>query len=220
MKTWTELLGSSTQTSQQIVDAYFSGSLSGMKLNIDYSDFNNFIFYSSATERLENFRYKLQLLETYTSQSFAVAQLSGSVAISNQQEYATLKNNLIGGFDNFEQWLYYESSSKLTTYDLPREYSTVASITGSYITPAPKFNSTVPYTLYSVTSSQFQTWYDSIYVSASLYDQLNYNALYYSVPEYLRLDQSNQNLNTFINMLGHHYDIFLNQLLLDVLILD
>lgn len=208
LKTWTELLGSSTQTSQQIVDAYFSGSLSGMKLNIDYSDFNNFIFYSSATERLENFRYKLQLLETYTSQSVAVAQLSGSVAISNQQEYATLKNNLIGGFDNFEQWLYYESSSKLTTYDLPREYSTVASITGSYITPAPKFNSTVPYTLYSVTSSQFQTWYDSIYVSASLYDQLNYNALYYSVPEYLRLDQSNQNLNTFINMLGHHYDIF------------
>jgi hypothetical protein len=208
LKTWNELLGSSTQTSQQIIDSYFSGSLSGMKLNIDYSDFNNFIFYSSATERLENFRYKLQLLETYTSQSAVVSQISGSVAIVNQQEYATLKNNLIGGFDNFERWLYYESSSKLTTYDLPREYSTVASITGSYITPAPKSNSSIPYTLYSVTSSQFQNWYNSIYVSASLYDQSNYNALYYAVPEYLRLDEANENLNTFINMLGHHYDIF------------
>jgi len=207
-KTWNELLGSSTQTSQQIVDTYFSSSLTGAALNIDYSDFNNFIFYSSAVERLENFRYKLQLLETYTSQSVAVSQLSGSVAISNQQEFLTLKNNLIGGFDNFEHWLYYESSSKLTTYDLPREYSTVASVTGSYITPAPKSNSTIPYALYSVTSSQFQNWYDLIYVSASLYDQLNYNALYYSVPEYLRLDQSNDNLNTFVNMLGHHYDIF------------
>jgi hypothetical protein len=59
-----------------------------MKLNIDYSDFNNFIFYSSATERLENFRYKLELLEYYTSQSLVVAQLSGSVATTNQQDFA------------------------------------------------------------------------------------------------------------------------------------
>ena len=208
LKTWTDLLGSSTQTSQQIIDAYFSGSLSGMKLNIDYSDFNNFIFYSSATERLENFRYKLQLLETYTSQSSAVAQLSGSVATANQQEFLNLKSALIGGFDNFEQWMYYESSSKLTTYDIPKESATVAELTGSYISPVPKLNSTIPYTLYSVTSSQFANWYNALYATASLYDQLNYNALYYSVPEYLRLDQSNANLNTFINMLGHHYDIF------------
>ena len=46
-----------------------------MTLNVDYSDFNNFIFYSSATERLENFKYKLELLEYYTSQSLVVAQL-------------------------------------------------------------------------------------------------------------------------------------------------
>ena len=58
LKSWTDLLGSSVQTSQQLVDHYFSGSLSGMKLNINYSDFNNFVFYSSATERLENFKYK------------------------------------------------------------------------------------------------------------------------------------------------------------------
>ena len=208
LKTWTELLGSSTSTSQQIIDSYFSGSLSGVKLNIDYSDFNNFIFYSSATERLENFKYKLQLLETYTSQSAVVSQISGSVAVSNQQEYLNLKNALIGGFDNFEKWLYYESSSKLTTYDLPREYSTVPNITGSYITPAPKSNSTVPYSLYSVTSSQFKTWYDNLYETASLYDDLNYNSLQYSVPEYIRLDQNNGYLTAFINMLGQHYDIF------------
>ena len=208
LKTWTELLGSSTSTSQQIIDSYFSGSLSGVKLNIDYSDFNNFIFYSSATERLENFKYKLQLLETYTSQSVVVSQISGSVATTNQQEYLNLKTALIGGFDNFEKWLYYESSSKLTTYDLPRESSTVPSITGSYITPVPKSNSTVPYSLYSITSSQFKTWYDNLYETALLYDDLNYNSLQYSVPEYIRLDQNNGYLNAFINMLGQHYDIF------------
>jgi len=208
LKTWTDLLGSSTQTSQQLVDAYFSGSLSGVQLNIDYSDFNNFIFYSSATERLENFVYKLQLLETYTSQGLQVSQLSGSVATANQQEYTNLKTALIGGFDNFEKWLYYESSSKLTTYNIPIENPVIASMTGSYISPAPKTNSTIPYALYSVTSSQFNSWYTNVNASASLYDQLNYNALYYSVPEYIRLDQTNSNLITFIHMLGHHYDIF------------
>ena len=87
-KTWTDLLGSSTQTSQQIVDTYFSGSLSGIQLNIDYSDFNNFIFYSSATERLINFKYKLELLEYYASQSLVIAQISGSDATTNSAEYA------------------------------------------------------------------------------------------------------------------------------------
>jgi hypothetical protein len=61
------------------------------KLNIDYSDFNNFVFYSSATERLENFKYKLELLEYYTSQSIAVSQLSGSVATTNVQDFLNLK---------------------------------------------------------------------------------------------------------------------------------
>ena len=41
LKTWNELLGSSVQTSQQLVDSYFSGSLSGVELNIDYTDFIN-----------------------------------------------------------------------------------------------------------------------------------------------------------------------------------
>ena len=34
-------------------------------INVDYTDFANFIHFSSAKERLANFRYKVQLLETY-----------------------------------------------------------------------------------------------------------------------------------------------------------
>jgi hypothetical protein len=84
LKNWNDLLGSSLQTSQQIIDSYFSGSLAGVKLNIDYTDFNNFIFYSSATERLANFKYKVELLEYYTAQSASIAsQLSGSDARLN-----------------------------------------------------------------------------------------------------------------------------------------
>jgi len=207
LQNWNDLLGSSTSTSQQIVDRFFSGSLSGMKLNIDYSDFNNFVFYSSAQERLVNFKYKLELLEYYTSQSLALESISGSVATTNAQDYTNLKTALIGGFDNFEQYLYYESSSALTTYDIPVINANVPSVTGSYIQPIPKSNSTVPYSLYSITSSQFETWFDGVYESASLYDTINDNSLIRTVPEHIQLQSDSAELITFVNMLGHHYDI-------------
>jgi len=207
LKNWNDLLGSSVQTSQQIVDAYFSGSLAGMKLNIDYSDFNNFVFYSSATERIQNFKYKLDLLEYYTSQSLVVSQLSGSVATTNVIDYTTTKTNLVSGFDAFEQFLYYQSSSVLTTYEIPVVSPNVAEVTGSYITPTPKTTSTYPYALASTTSPEFVTWFDNLSYKAELYDTLNLNALTAAIPEYIRYDAANVDLGTFVNMLGHHYDI-------------
>ena len=207
LKSWNDLLGSSVQTSQQIIDSYFSGSLSGMNLNIDYSDFNNFVFYSSATERVENFKYKLELLEYYTSQSLTIAQLSGSVATTNALDYQTNRTNLISGFDAFEQFLYYNSSSKLTTYDLELEFPNVAEKSGSYIQPVPKTNSSMPYQLYSVNSNEFKTWYSNLYSDAVTYDTYNNNSLARAIPEYIQLDQNNDQLFIFVNMLGHHYDI-------------
>jgi len=207
LQNWTDLLGSSTSTSQQIIDRFFSSSLDVMQLNIDYSDFNNFIFYSSATERLNNFKYKLGLIEHYTSQSLVLSGISGSDSATNAQDFTNLKTALIGGFDNFEQYLYYESSSKLTTHTIPVINANVSEVTGSYIQPVPKTNSTIPYALYSITSSQFETWFSNAYESASLYDTLNDNSLIRTVPEHIQLQSDSINLTTFINMLGHHYDI-------------
>lgn len=207
-KTWSELLGSSTQTSQQIIDSYFSGSLQGVDLNIDYSDFNNFIFYSSATERLKNFKFKLSLLEYYTSQSLVISQISGSTAQTNQQEYETYKTNLISGFDGFEKYLYYQSASYIETSNpIASETFIVADLTGSYITPAPKSNSTYPYVLYPVSSSQFSSWYNNLFESASLYDSFNLNSLEYAIPEFIRFDSTNVSMMTFVKMLAQHYDI-------------
>jgi hypothetical protein len=89
----------------------------------------------------------------------------------------TLYTNLIGGFDQFEQFLYYQSSSGLFTHDPPLETPTVEFVTGSYITPVPKSNSTYPYQLYSVTSSNFENWYTGLYDSASVYDLRNNNRI-------------------------------------------
>ncbi len=207
LSNWTELLGSSLSTSQQIVDTYFSGSLSGMKLNIDYSDFNNFVFYSSATERVANFRYKLELIEYYASQSAFVATISGSTATTNVNDFTTLKNNLIGGFDGFENYLYYATSSQLTTHPIPLEFATVPELTGSYLPPVPKSTAVKPYSLYAVNSTEFINWYNTAMQSASFYDTYNNNVLTNAIPEYIRFDSENENLIAFTNMLGQHYDI-------------
>ncbi len=205
---WTELLGNTLSTSQQIVDTYFSGSLSGMKLNIDYSDFNNFVFYSSATERVANFRYKMELVEYYASQSAFVATLSGSVATTNINDFDALKTNLIGTFDAFEQYLYWNSGSyQLTTHDIPLLNANVPELTGSYVKPVPKLNASKPYTCVSVNSTEFKNWYKTTAESASVYDAANNNALLNAIPEFVRFDENNDNLIAFTNMLGHHYDI-------------
>ena len=204
---WTELLGSGIQTSQQIIDAAFSGSLQGVKLNIDYSDFNNFIFYSSAYDRVENFRYKLELLEYYNSQSIAVSEISGSVATTNASDFQTQANQLIGMFDNFEKFLYYESSSIQFNNEIPHPNPNVSEVTGSYITPVPKTNSTRPYTNVSVNSNQFKTWYSNLISNAQEYDSFNFNALINTLPNYIQRETDKLGLVSFINMLGQHYDV-------------
>ena len=207
IQTWTNLLGSTVSTSQQIVDSYFSGSLSGIKLNIDYTDFNNFIFYSSAQERCLNFKYKLELLDYYNSQSVTISQISGSVATANSQEFETKRTNLISGFDEFERFLYYESSSVLYSNEYPHENPIVSDVTGSYITPVPKTNSTRPYELISVKSTEFNTWFNSMLTSAQKYDSKNINSLSNTIPAHVVINQDNIEFSTFVNMLGHHYDI-------------
>jgi hypothetical protein len=206
-RNWTQILGSGLQTSQQIIDAYFSGSLQGVKLNIDYTDFNNFVFYSSATERVENFKYKLELLEFYNAQANAIAQLSGSVATTNASDFESERTAVISGFDNFEKFLYYESSSVFYSNPYPHADPIVTQLTGSYITPAPKTNSTRPYALAAVTSSEFTNWYSELTDYAIAYDSFNDNSLLKTLPEHIRFNQLNINAATFVNMLGHHYDI-------------
>tara|TARA_R110000851_G_scaffold16527_3_gene53659 strand:- start:4153 stop:7734 length:3582 start_codon:yes stop_codon:yes gene_type:complete len=207
LKSWTDLLGSSVQTSQQLIDTYFSSSFAGIDLNINYRDFNNFIFYSSAQERVENFKYKIDLLEHYSQQNKSISQLSGSVATTNANDFLTLRNTLIGGFDGFEKFLYHDSSSIITTHDITPESSNVTELTGSYITPVPKSNTTSPYELFAVSSSAFQNWYTDLHANAITYDNFNTNQLINAIPEYIRLNDDNAPIQTFVNMLGHHYDI-------------
>ena len=75
--------------------------------------FENFVHFGSATELLNNFKYKLELIELYDHQLGEVETITGdtlqSVAYTNASASIKLKKeNLIQGFSGYEQFLYFE----------------------------------------------------------------------------------------------------------------
>ena len=199
-KTWNDLLTTNLSTSQQILDKYFSGSLQGVELNINYGDFSNFVHFSSATERVKNFKYKLELIEYYSDK---IKSLSGSINTNLTPLYEK-RNAIVGSFDNFEKYLFLESGSL-------RLYTHV-----SYsINPWPKrnvsYNQYDPYTyitsLYRTTQSIAIDYYNDLLEQAEVYDFNNIHRLLKAVPIHIRADDGNDDFNLFVDMLGHHYDI-------------
>lgn len=205
-KSWNEILSTNVQTSQEILDRYISSSNIPVQLNVDFREFENFVFYSSAEDRLDNFVYKMELIERYNNELVLLDTYTGSVA-SNKVKIRGLRDKTISGFDSFEKWLYYETTAS--------NYYTYQS--ASTITPYPKYEVTGSdyniatkegkYKFYTSGSSQTQDWYDNLIVSASNYDLKNYNSLNKAIPEYLREDDDNDQFTTFVNMIGQHFDV-------------
>ena len=204
---WDDLLTTNTQTSNNIVNSLLSSSaLEGIQLNIDYQNFENHIQFGSATERLLNFKYKMQLVESYDARISALStdlnglpssSVSSSLYFqSNIQDSRNKKAALLGSFDGYEKYLYYESSSYETS-----------SYGEFYPSTWPKSNSSKPYVNYAVTSSQVEDWFDGIYSSASLFDQNNDKALYKLVPAHILEDSANEEYTLFSHMIGHYYDL-------------
>ena len=167
-----------------------------ININIDYTNFTNFIHFSSAQTRLENFFYKVSLIETYTS---AINSLNNTVSSSltienNQSTLENQINNIITNFDGYEYYLYYETGSMAW----------------------PKITTQKPYELALTNSPEVESWFGStneysplyggIILSASLYDNTNKDNLIYTIPEYLRDDPNNDQYSLFIEMVGQLYD--------------
>ncbi len=228
---WNDILDTNSSTTQQIVDKMFSGSLAGINLNIDYTSFDNFVKYSSAEQRVKNFKYKLQLIEHYDEQISILNNASGSDLGSlkgNITINTNRKNDVIGGFDGFEKWAYYEQGSgsavgwPLTTHGVSGSKLFAQPYT---LLPYPKresgrFKGSEWYSsgsmiLHHSTSSFGQAWLDGTIASASLYDLMNQDSLANTVPQNISRASDNSQYNIFVNMIGHHYDIlysYINEL--------
>ena len=195
-ETWNSLLGDNVDVKSKLLNSIFSGSArTSAELGMDYRKYENFVHFSSAKERLENFKYKIQLIEYYDSKILALSGSAAPASTANRLEFGTKKNTLISKFDGYENYLYTESSS----YE-----------NGSYgiFTPStwPKTNSTIPYTLTSSTAPAFTEWYATQSIIALDYDVDNAYNLEKTIPAHVRLDPENANYLMFVNMIGQHFD--------------
>ena len=200
LQSWNDILSTDPVTSKDLLDHYLSSSNSEVTVNVDYSDYDNFVHFGSAEEMVRNFTYKLQLLEQYAAQSSSVATTdSGSAFVTaSLNQYDLLSRTVINGFSGYENYLYYESGS---TFSSSLGYGQVTQSTW------PKSNSTYPYTLYSVTSSQGQLWFNNQVQVAQDWDTLNPHSLLRTVPFHIREDDTNNEAYlTFVEMIGEHYD--------------
>ena len=205
-KSWNELLSTNVQTSQQILDRYIHTSGSDVKLNMDYTEFKNFVFYSSAEERVENFYYKIRLIESYNNQLSLLNSYTGSVD-TNKTQIKLLRDKVVSGFDNFEKWAYNETTSSLIyTSDVSASIKPYPKyeVTGSdydLITREGKFK------LYATTTNVVDEWYTNLVDIATDYDMTNDNLLNKAIPEHLRDDPDNDQFTTFVNMVAQHFDV-------------
>jgi hypothetical protein len=157
----------------------------GVTINIDYSNYANFINFSSAQTRLENFYYKLSLIENYqASASLSSGTATNYYVSSSNIIWQSKINEIITGFDGYEYYLYYNSGS----------------------TSWPKSNSTPPYVNYSTTSVSGSNWFVSQSYVAETYDLENNNALINAIPSYLLEDPDNAQFELFVEMIGQFFD--------------
>lgn len=180
------LLSSDISSSYQQLQSWLEEK--SIEISVDYSDFSNFIHFSSATERIENFQYKLTQIQSLQADINSINGLNISSSVTyTSASVITLQNQLntlIQKLDGYEYYLYYESGSNTW----------------------PKSNTTKPYSNYSVTSPTAITWFNNQVQSASIYDTNNRDYIWNNLPEYITVDQQNSNLELFVSMLGQHYD--------------
>jgi len=180
-----ELFSFPTNNTYRQVNSLFKEK--GIELSINYSNYEEFIQFSSAEERLRNFQYKLNLIEVYqesASAAIAVNSSHSSTNVSGSTKYWTDKlNGIIQNFDHYDRHLYFDSGSTSWPKQAPgtKPYiNATGSATGSFIT--------------------------SNLLSASYYDASNNSSLINTVPEYLREDTDSKNYSVFTHMLGQHFD--------------
>jgi hypothetical protein len=189
------LTNSSTSSYQQLQSWLDEKSI---EITVDYTDFPNFVHFSSAVERLENFKYKLtqiQSLQADINALNSINPLTGPTYInSNKAVLQSKLDTLIQKLDGYEYYLYYETGSKAW----------------------PKTNTIKPYINAGVNDPQAKTWFGSTdessnyyggeILSASNFDASNRDYIWNNLPDYIKNDHQNFNLELFTSMLGQHYD--------------
>ena len=202
-----DLIASGSTSSTKLLTEYVSGSGFDLKkLDINFVSssrevsgsllvetdstwaWNNFVKYSSANERVNNFIYKIQLIEFYEDKITKLESGSfhtGSVTLKNEinrtsESVQEVKDN----FDAFETFLFTSSSADGLTY------------------PGAGGNS-----ISASDSNDATTWYNSVSANAQNYDLYNKDYLVNNLPLHIQDSEDSEEFKMFFNMMGHHFDV-------------
>lgn len=162
------------------------------QIAINHADYSDFIHFSSAEERLRNFKYKLDLIDSYKDSIENIrlsraADNSGSYdnqTSGSREYYEGLIEGIINNFDHYDNFLYFESSSKSW----------------------PKSNTSKPYLNYASTHPTASAWFNSQVILANNYDVSNFDILTNTIPTFIREDSNNEQYLMFIHMIAQHFD--------------
>jgi hypothetical protein len=157
-----------------------------INISVDYTDFDNFIFFGSANQRVTNFYTKIKQIEDYNTliSNYTPLLPTTPSLITEINKYSSSVNTIISQFDGYESYLYFESSSYAW----------------------PKSGSLKPYQLLSTTFPSSSNWYNNTLDTAEYFDKNNPNNLVYSIPVFIKEDDNNAPFLLFLNMVGHYFD--------------
>ena len=159
-----------------------------LDLNVDYTDFNNFVVFSSANIRVKIFKNKSKRLAELNEEIRELLTIdSGSTSVSDRLSvYEKIvadraeADSIFGGFDGYESYLH---KSGEVVYDPTLEIFVEESG--------------------STASSSFLATLEDDSVE---YDKNNRDSLLNNSPEYIYEDTENDDYLKFLSMVGHHFD--------------
>jgi len=184
--------GSNISYDDRVFNRWFTADFNSSELNIDFSNYNNFVFFGSAKARLDTFANKLQKIQSYSTTVNVSSSNVGERKLALEKEY------IIRNLDQYEQYLYFSSQSNAYSasvyyVDGGVEYHA----TGSW----PKYQDMKPKEYVNV-----EDWYITQSAIAERFDEFNPNYLVKHIPEHIQEDENSKDFITFIQMFGHVMD--------------
>ena len=185
---YNELLNSSEKSKNLELSSILTDK--GIKINVDYNNLDEFIHFSSGITRLENFIWKVGVIQEYEQQIQILStpeqtDPNHTLLDPNTANVTVLEGKIeeiISNFDGYEYFLYYDNS--------PNSY--------------PK--TTSPLTLLPSNDSSVNEWQILQSERLEIYDSNNKDRLYNTIPTYLTECKDNDNYGLFIDMIAQHYD--------------
>jgi hypothetical protein len=240
-KVFNDLIGSGSNTSNDLVTKYLETSgIDTTKLSIVYASgsatsaeylFTNFVNFSSAEERVNNFFYKIQLLQNYKTK---YSELIADTFISPYEDVDATILTEDGLFKTVTEDGIFEINWEIFQYkgvaQLEEAKILLNTINGIikgfdgfenwlytdtiYTTLSyPKTTYTHPITglttniIKPTTDNDVISWYEYIIDVCAEFDKYNPNYLVNNIPTFISEDYDNNDFIVFLDMIGQHFDI-------------